>query len=456
MAARIIIADGMATNRIALKSTLCTARHMAMPAATEGAARTHLEAGGIGLLILDLDLPGDPLGLLKSVRADRATATLPVIATLDRPDPALRIAALEAGADDIVLKPVAAVALLARVRSLLRAADTRAALSARADTVRDLGFAEAADAFAARGRIAVVSRNRALSHELLKTIGLNTTHAVEAMVPDRALTLADGPVPPDLFVLHADPDHPSGTLQLLTDLRAQSAARHSAIALIHDRADAETGAMALDLGASTLIEAGVSEVELGLQLDIQIMRKQEGDRLRAAVEERLRLAVEDPLTGLFNRRYAMAHLKRLAQGPGTDRTCILLADLDRFKSVNDRFGHPVGDAVLTEVAHRLRDNLRAPDMVARLGGEEFLIILTDTDPSSAFTTAERLCDLIRSTPVTPPGGVPPVPVTISLGLAMMRAGEPMEAAINRADRALYDAKSAGRDKVTVSSGSCAA
>ena len=162
--------------------------------------------------------------------------------------------------------------------------------------------------------------------------------------------------------------------------------------------------MALDLGANDLIPADFDDAELAIRLRTQVKRKQEADSLRAALDEDLRLAVIDPLTGLYNRRYAMAHLKRLttrAAETGRNFT-IMVADLDRFKQVNDTFGHAAGDAVLVEVARRLKDNLRGNDLVARIGGEEFLIALPDCQLSEARQAGERIRRIIDREPVTLP------------------------------------------------------
>jgi two-component system cell cycle response regulator len=132
----------------------------------------------------------------------------------------------------------------------------------------------------------------------------------------------------------------------------------------------------------------------------------------------------------------------------------MVLDIDRFKDVNDRFGHASGDTVLTEVARRMTANVRAGDMVARIGGEEFLIALPDTDLEMARPIAERICRVIESTAFALPGFAP-LSVTASIGLAICHSGqswqeEQIAEVIDRADQALLVAKSGGRNKVTIS------
>ncbi len=131
---------------------------------------------------------------------------------------------------------------------------------------------------------------------------------------------------------------------------------------------------------------------------------------------------------------------------GTPLSLVLL-DLDRFKAVNDTYGHPFGDVVLAEAARRLRAGLRDSDAFGRLGGEEFGVLLPMTDEAAAAETAERLAAALRDVPVTRGSGS--VIVTASFGVAAVEPAKGFDAARERADRALYAAKRLGRDRVEV-------
>jgi two-component system cell cycle response regulator len=129
----------------------------------------------------------------------------------------------------------------------------------------------------------------------------------------------------------------------------------------------------------------------------------------------------------------------------------MLADLDHFKKVNDHYGHACGDAILKETAKRLRDNLRAVDLLARIGGEEFLIVLPDVTQQHADETAARLCELMRATPFA--CQYKNVSVTMSIGVTLGGKGTPnksVETLLEEADSALYGAKRHGRDQVLFS------
>ena len=181
--------------------------------------------------------------------------------------------------------------------------------------------------------------------------------------------------------------------------------------------------------------------------------------VRATYRTGLNAAILDPLTGLHNRRYAMPHLGQISNHAiATSKPfAVMVADLDHFKQINDAYGHASGDAVLIEVAKRLRAALRCSDMVARIGGEEFLIAMPNTTPQEASAAAVRICNDIGSQPFEVPGSAKPVQVTVSIGMAI--GGDASEAAakdgvgallLDRADKALYSAKVCGRNRVTLS------
>jgi diguanylate cyclase (GGDEF)-like protein len=165
------------------------------------------------------------------------------------------------------------------------------------------------------------------------------------------------------------------------------------------------------------------------------------------VAERLRvLAATDPLTGLFNRRQALDALGALGSpAAGRPAPVALLCDIDHFKCVNDQLGHDVGDRVLVEVAEALRRATRASDIVARWGGEEFLVVLPGTNLHEARELAERLRQRVHA--VTAQGAAAGLGgATLSVGVAMHRGDEAVAAWLRRADEALYRAKNAGRDR----------
>ena len=171
--------------------------------------------------------------------------------------------------------------------------------------------------------------------------------------------------------------------------------------------------------------------------------------IAASADERRRferLSMVDGLTTLHNRRWfdEMFPLQALRLAREGRHGALLMADADRFKDINDRFGHTVGDATLRRIGKAILAGLRPGDLLARYGGEEFAVLLADVDEKAAAEVAERLRRKVAQSAAE---GAPPC--TMSIGIASLRANEPFDALVTRADAALFRAKDAGRDRVSV-------
>jgi two-component system cell cycle response regulator len=462
MAGRILIADGTATNRIVLKVRLAEARYETL-FAPDGGTCLRLAAKAVpDIILLDVALPDiDGIEVLRRLRAAPASRDVPVVVIVSRGDTRLGLAALKAGADDVLTKPFDEQILMARLRRLMRSREDAAQGTMARGTLGAMGLSEAADGFEQPGRIALVTERPETALRWRRDLSLHLWERLMLLSRDQALALAGaGGAGPDVFLIDSELGAAGSGLRLMSDLRCRGDSRHAAICMVQGDADATLAAMAFDLGADDLVAPGIDPAELALRLRALLRRKRHGDRLRASVENSMRLAMIDPLTGLYNRRFALAQLGHFLRTtpPGTEDggdVVVMIIDLDRFKSVNDRWGHAAGDAVLSEVATRLSANIEEGDLLARIGGEEFLVALPAASLVEAERRAERLRDAIRTHAVALPGGGQ-LDVTISIGLALSgrrRPGgftDPVAELMDRADRALLTAKSEGRDQVTVS------
>ncbi|MHC0054423.1 diguanylate cyclase [Actibacterium sp. D379-3] len=454
MPGRILVVDDVATNRIVMKVRLAEACYEVLQADGGRMALDLARRERPDLILLDVlmdDMNG--IDVCRELKSDPETAGIPIIIVTATRRTEEKMRALQAGADEFLSKPLDELTLLARVRSLLRARETAQELALRDSTRRALGFGEAAQGFARQGRVALIAARR--EQALAWKTALKDRLGADLVVMTRAEALAqpDAATSPDLFVIAADLDRPGAGLRLLSDLRARAATRHGAVLMVVPDGAREAAAMALDLGANDLVGAPFDPQEMALRLDTQLTRKHQADRLRASVKDGLRLAVTDPLTGLFNRRYALPHLGHIADRAGTTGRpyAVMLLDLDRFKRINDRHGHAAGDKVLEQVARLLSSNLRPVDLIARIGGEEFLVALPDTPPDQARATAERLRQQIDGAPILLPGGTGTLRISASIGVAICEGGGcDVDILLARADAALYEAKAEGRNKVTIS------
>jgi two-component system cell cycle response regulator len=454
MSGKILIVDDVATNRVVLKAKLASAWYEILLACDgETALRLALREQP-DIILLDAQMPGfDGFQTCARLKADPATAHIPVIMITAQADRAARMRGLGAGADDFLIKPVNDMALLARVRNLMREKSVVDELRLRAQTCRALGLEDGSGAGAhpaGPGRIQVVAADQAAARALAADLAPLSEDTIEAVTPEAALS-GHAACPPDVLLLLASARPRDATLALLSELRSRPATRHAAFIVMLAEGDMAGAAAALDLGANDCTFPDTDLAELTVRLRSQMRRTRHAERLRASVQDGLRLAVLDPLTGLWNRRYALHHLDQIAtRAAETGRTyALMLLDVDRFKAVNDAHGHMAGDAVLAEVARRLRDNLRGVDLLARFGGEEFIAALPDTGLEEARIAAERLRRVIGETPFAVPGKPDQVPITLSVGVALgEQGGMDVPALIEAADRALYASKTAGRNSVT--------
>lgn len=452
MSGRILIAVDITTNRVTLRAHLGDTRYAVSCAQTPAGVLDKIATEQPDLILLDAQFAsGQGLSLCRQLKNHPTAQSIPIILLTAPEDVDTGLDGLRAGAEEFLVKPLDSVTLLARIRSLMRARSTQEAAERRRVTVEDLGFSEAPVSFERAARIAIVADTT----DNAKAIAAPTKDTVRDPISlfdyDNVLAMPSNEAP-DLFLIDAPKAHEGTALDLISELRSRPATRHAAIVLRH-RPDAKTTpARALDLRANDVVCSTCQTKELALRLRLQVSRKFKADHLRASVDDGLRLAAVDSLTGLYNRRYAQRHLQRLKSlSESTERTfALMIADLDRFKSVNDRYGHGYGDQALIEVSRRLRDNVRDNDLVARFGGEEFLLAIADTDLGHAHRAAERLRRAVSSDPFCQPG-YPAERLTISIGVALStpETGPEDEVVqlIKAADTALYDAKSEGRNQV---------
>ncbi len=451
MPGRLLIVEPETTRRIALRARLAGTFPDPVLAADADEARALTRADAPDLAVLGAGLAGAEIERLAATLRTLPGEAPAIVALRPAADGAGRRAALAAGLDDALPDLRDGALLLARLRSLLRDRGDGLAPEVRRSAEAAMGCAEAAAGFAPAPRIAHVAAEgvcaRAQADALSAALGVPVP-----LTPAAALLTAQGPAPD--AVLIGLPPHADAELELLPALRAQHVLRRAAIVVHGGDAGGRAVARALDLGAHDGMPGPFEVEELALRLRGRLAAKRRADQMRAALEAGLAAAVIDPLTGLHNRRYAVPQLARIAAAARReDRPfAVMIADLDHFKQVNDRHGHAAGDAVLTEVAQRLRAGLGPDALAARIGGEEFLLVVPDMQRHAAEAAARRLCAAVAERPFALPNGQGAVRVTISIGLAVgpdpMAAGhaEP-EALLVQADRALYRAKARGRNCV---------
>lgn len=453
MTARVLIVDDIPTNLKLLEARLAAEYFEVVTASSGLEALEICENGGIDVVLLDVMMPGmDGFEVCRRLKAGVNTYHIPVVMVTALDQPSDRVMGLDSGADDFLNKPVDDVQLLARVKSLVRLKSLTDELRARAVTGQQLAIEDSARVMentkAEGGLILLIDEDERNARRLLEALSPNHTVDVLTNPADAAMQVAQKPYElaiVDMAMVEFDP------LRVCTQLRTREQSRQLPIILVAEESNREQVVRGLDLGINDFIMRPVERNELIARVRTQVRRQRFTMELRERVNTTMQLAIVDELTGLYNRRYFDRHLSMLLD-KASDQSrdmAVMMLDLDYFKSVNDTHGHDAGDAVLKEFAERLQRNIRGVDLACRFGGEEFVVIMPDTDMRQAHNVAERVRESICELPFSI-GKDAPLKVTVSVGVALNDGPDEMpDTLLKRADIALYLAKTGGRNQVVV-------
>jgi two-component system, cell cycle response regulator len=452
MTARVLVVDDVPANVKLLEARLSAEYFDVITAMSGEEALAICERAECDLVLLDVMMPDmDGFEVCRRLKTNPVTHHIPVVMVTALDQPSDRVRGLDAGADDFLTKPIPDLALVARVRSLARLKMAADELRMRAVTSRDIGInapdREAVADTGRGGRILLVD-DRGASYERIATV-LAEEHNVEVEAnPSEALfRAADGNY--DLLIVSLSLENFDG-LRLCSQVRSIDRTRHVPILAIAELENDMRIVRGLEIGVNDYLMRPIDKNELLARARSQIRKRRYAERLRDNVQASIEMAITDALTGLFNRRYMESHLATLmeqAASRGKPLTALVL-DIDYFKSVNDTHGHDAGDDVLREFALRIRRSIRGIDLACRYGGEEFVVIMPETDMAVATMVAERLRRRIAADPFAIQQGTRSMPLTISIGVAATRGkGDSAAAILKRADQALYKAKREGRNRV---------
>jgi two-component system cell cycle response regulator len=452
MTARVLVVDDVPANVKLLEARLSAEYFDVITAMGGEEALAICERAECDLVLLDVMMPDmDGFEVCRRLKTNAATHHIPVVMVTALDQPSDRVRGLEAGADDFLTKPIPDLALIARVRSLARLKMVTDELRMRAVTSRDIGIEsperEAVADTGRGGRVLIVD-DREASHERIAAV-LSEEQSVEVEAdPNEALfRAADGNF--DLLLVSLGLEN-FDALRLCSQVRSLERTRNIPILAVSEPDNNARMVRGLEIGVNDYLLRPIDKNELLARARTQIRKRRYTERLRDNVQMSIEMAITDALTGLFNRRYMESHLATLIEqaiARGKPLTALVL-DIDYFKSVNDTHGHDAGDDVLREFALRIRRSIRGIDLACRYGGEEFVVIMPETDMAVAAMVAERLRRRIAADPFAIQQGARSIEVTISIGLAGLRGKEDNAAAVlKRADQALYRAKRDGRNRV---------
>lgn len=404
------------------------------------------------LILLDVMMPGiDGFEVCRRLKQDPDVSHIPVVMVTALSEPSDRVQGLEAGADDFITKPINDTALFARVRSLVRIKTLIDELRLRDKSGSQLGMSASDFSLnldVSGSKLMLIDDDMVQSKrvaERLSAGGYNVTHFYDHKTAlDHARSNPDF----DLIIISTQLADIDG-IRLATQFKAIEAVRNVPILMLVDEEEQNIMLKGLELGVNDYLLTPVDFNEMFARVKTQVRRKKYQEALRSNYQESVSMAVVDSLTRLYNRHYLDTHLKNLVRQAGEQGRAmsVMIMDMDHFKSVNDTYGHNVGDEVLQQLAAIIMNTIRSADLAARYGGEEFVILMPETDAARAIEAAERLRKNVEMTPFIISHAEGQIKKTVSIGFATMKADDTPESLLKRADVALYEAKNGGRNMV---------
>lgn len=475
MAGKVLLVDDVSTNRIILKVKLSAAYFNVIQAASMADAQAVIVSDRPDLILVSGQLATwDAASRLWGAGVEQALPNAavkdtPIVLLKENSDKSFRVNALKAGISEVISSPTQENFLLSRLRTLLRRQRQKDDLPGHKITEQALGFAEGQAAFNQPAQISLITDDTVSGRRLSTSLSPFLVHPVKIIGADALRKSAPGqgqpPPHPDLAIVDLRGTSREEAVRRLADFNAVVAGQNCPVLPLLEHDSEHVAATLLDIGACDVLFENMLPEELALRIKSQLEQKRAHEQLRHQIKDSLRAAVTDPLTGLHNRRYALSYLKCLLSdkklaGRGF---AVMVADLDHFKQINDTYGHGAGDKVLAHVAKTLSATLRAQDLVARIGGEEFLIITPDVSRHDAHRIARKLCEAVASMALILPGYRRPITVTTSIGVTIASPTHKTNAnsdvktrnLLELADRALYTSKAEGRNTVTFSEKSAA-
>lgn len=454
MTARVLVVDDVPPNVKLLEAKLTSEYFDVLtafsgPEALDVTNREHPD-----IILLDVMMPGmDGFEVCRRIKADPATAHIPVVMVTALDQPSDRVTGLEAGADDFLTKPVQDLALFARVRSLVRLKVMMDELRNRKTTGTSLGWNDDDSvvfdtSVPADGKILIVDEQERVIERIAKALDGVGDLSFMAGGDDAAERARKKNF--DLIIVSLTMRDTDG-LRVCSKLRSFEETRHVPILVMVDDGNTKLLVRALEMGVNDYVVRPVDKQEFLARVKTQLKRKRFADKLWENFHLSMQLASTDAVTGLYNRHYLTSHMDtrlQAAQKQGKDLS-VLMMDIDHFKTVNDTYGHAVGDLVLKEFAARIERNIRGVDLAARYGGEEFVVMMPETPTDWAIMIGNRLREEVSDNAFDFELKEGAIKITVSIGVATSKVGQTPGQLLEAADRALYEAKASGRNKVIV-------
>ncbi|QCB61748.1 PleD family two-component system response regulator [Wolbachia endosymbiont of Brugia malayi] len=458
MTARILVVDDVPSNVKLLEARLKAEYYTVIVAHDSEEAIDLVAKQQPDIILLDIMMPKiNGFKVCKNLKSTPLTTHIPIIMVTALHDTHDRVQGINAGADDFLTKPIDETALSARIKSLTR-------LKMVIDELRLRGETNAEICGVAGSSIMDYSNQIFDSNILVVDEDIFQAEQIHNVLKQRfkLINILNDPMEAlkvgiednyDLIISDMQFSETDG-LRLCSEFRSKVETRYTPILILSEDYNKNNLVKALDVGANDYLTVPLDESELIARVNLQVKRKRYQDALRMNLFNNAEMSIKDPLTNCYNRRYFDTHLRNIIKDSveKNRRLSLMILDIDYFKIVNDDFGHSAGDELLKQIQKRISENIRVTDLLARFGGEEFVVVMPDTNISDAYIVAERIREIIATEPFILSDKNTTHNVTVSIGVVEMQESDldNIEKFIVRADRYLYKAKNSGRNRVVTS------
>ncbi len=444
MTATLLVVDDIDLNIKLLSDKLTNKYYNVIQAHNGSIALSILHEKKIDVALIDYMMPEmDGLQVCRNIKNNPITTYIPVIMITAHSDFERKLLCLEAGADDFLTKPINDIALFTRLKSLTRVKRLIDELSLRNQTNLELGALQIQISDTTNSKILILDDDEVQAKNITTIISgiTNFIKYIDVSTPNYFNEIK---ISPDIILINSSINE--DPLKLFSILKNFELTKSAIFILISEEEDNKIISTGIDLGVDDYIIYPADTNELIARIKTHLRRKSYYDSLKNEITATINLSIKDYLTGLFNKRYFESHLIKILNSENIS-TYVALIDIDFFKTINDTYGHIVGDSIIVQVANTILQSVKITDLAARYGGDEFIVILQNISMSEAHSVCDRMLNNIKSIHLKSENY--DIHVTISLGIAEYKKSTKLWDFINQADKALYRAKKSGKNQFCI-------
>lgn len=395
----------------------------------------------------------DGFALCEAIKKNHETAFIPVVMITALSDIEDKIHGLSVGADDFLSKPINDTELFIRIKALYKLKQLTDELKVRNQINLQLGADQITISEDFNSKKILIIDDDIVSCNFIMNTVKKLSNDVKIINNMENIGSIYESFEPEIVMINCQlmDDDP---LKIFSKLDTTDISEKPYFILIAEEDKLDTVMKGIELGISDYIIYPINESELIARIKNQLRRKIYHNLLKNQIEESINLSIKDTLTNAYNRRYFEIHANKMISltNAANKKLFLFMLDIDKFKSVNDIYGHQTGDMAIKEVSQIIQQNIRVTDLVARYGGDEFMVMLFDISTDEVTKIAEKIrCSVEEKKFTTTEGKI--FTTSISIGIANTYNDNKLETLMKKSDQALYKSKNLGRNIVSFYSAS---